>query len=249
MTSTNIPGLQTFIDAMIALAIAIGCWLFSYYVHDGDRAHSRHRRAEISRRKSVVHRARALDRIRRALFVGNRCRCGFELCVRAHSLRASHVVDSDYSGMDSSRRGIASREPSSGELSGMDGEPQDAVERCLTTSASKMAWSFLDLLGRKEKDRKSRENRESLGTNGNRSYNTRTCRRADFPGKKSVDPILRTENLWKLYARQVEVPPCAGEFRSAAAESVAVMGFRLRQVFAALCDRRPRASLPRESPG
>ena len=65
-----------------------------------------------------------------------------------------------------------------------------------------------------------------LGTNGNRSYNNGTCGKPDFPGKKSVEPILRTENLWKLYrAGKVEVPALRGvNFEVLPGESVAVMG-------------------------
>jgi len=49
MTSTNIPGLQVFIDAMIALAVSIApAGDFSYYVHHGDRTHPRYRCAEIA---------------------------------------------------------------------------------------------------------------------------------------------------------------------------------------------------------
>src|SRR5260370_3038439 len=45
-------------------------------------------------------------------------------------------------------------------------------------------------------------------------------------GKKSVEPILRTENLWKLYhAGKVEVPALRGvNFEVQPGESVAVMG-------------------------
>src|SRR5215469_14369124 len=45
-------------------------------------------------------------------------------------------------------------------------------------------------------------------------------------GKKSVEPILRTENLWKLYhAGRVEVPALRGvDFEVLPGESVAVMG-------------------------
>src|SRR5258708_19286769 len=47
-----------------------------------------------------------------------------------------------------------------------------------------------------------------------------------FQGKKSVEPILRTENLWKLYrAGKVEVPALRGvNFDVQPGESVAVMG-------------------------
>src|SRR2546427_13190588 len=47
-----------------------------------------------------------------------------------------------------------------------------------------------------------------------------------FQGKKSVEPILRTENLWKLYrAGKVEVPALRGvNFEVLPGESVAVMG-------------------------
>src|ERR1700704_6022872 len=47
-----------------------------------------------------------------------------------------------------------------------------------------------------------------------------------FQGNKSVEPILRTENLWKLYrAGKVEVPALRGvNFAVQPGESVAVMG-------------------------
>jgi putative ABC transport system ATP-binding protein len=47
-----------------------------------------------------------------------------------------------------------------------------------------------------------------------------------FPGHHSVEPILQTENLWKLYrAGKVEVPALRGvNFAVAPGESVAVMG-------------------------
>jgi len=47
-----------------------------------------------------------------------------------------------------------------------------------------------------------------------------------FQGKKSVEPILKTENLWKLYrAGKVEVPALRGvNFEVQPGESVAVMG-------------------------
>ena len=46
------------------------------------------------------------------------------------------------------------------------------------------------------------------------------------PGKKSLEPILKTENLWKLYrAGKVDVPALRGvNFSVAPGESVAVMG-------------------------
>src|SRR6202140_2223107 len=47
-----------------------------------------------------------------------------------------------------------------------------------------------------------------------------------FPGHHSVEPILKTENLWKLYrAGKVEVAGLRGvHFAVAPGESVAVMG-------------------------
>src|ERR1700732_3413792 len=46
------------------------------------------------------------------------------------------------------------------------------------------------------------------------------------PGKKSLEPILKTENLWKLYrAGKVDVPALRGvNFAVEPGESVAVMG-------------------------
>src|SRR5258707_14488243 len=47
-----------------------------------------------------------------------------------------------------------------------------------------------------------------------------------FLGKKSLEPILRTENLWKLYrAAKVDVPALRGvNFEVQPGDSVAVMG-------------------------
>ena len=47
-----------------------------------------------------------------------------------------------------------------------------------------------------------------------------------FPGKKGVEPILKTESLWKLYrAGKLEVPALRGvNFEVLPGESVAVMG-------------------------
>src|SRR2546430_15320486 len=47
-----------------------------------------------------------------------------------------------------------------------------------------------------------------------------------FQGKKSVEPILKTENLWKLYrAGKVDVPALRGvNFEVQPGESVAAMG-------------------------
>src|SRR6202795_3311927 len=47
-----------------------------------------------------------------------------------------------------------------------------------------------------------------------------------FLGKKTLEPILRTENLWKLYrAGKVDVPALRGvNFEVQPGESVAVMG-------------------------
>src|SRR5215475_917139 len=49
---------------------------------------------------------------------------------------------------------------------------------------------------------------------------------AEWQAKKSVEPILKTENLWKLYrAGKVEVPALRGvNFSVQPGESVAVMG-------------------------
>src|ERR1700680_3436139 len=50
--------------------------------------------------------------------------------------------------------------------------------------------------------------------------------RLTFPGQKSVEPLLKTEGLWKLYrAGKVEVPALRGvNFQVLPGESVAVMG-------------------------
>ena len=67
----------------------------------------------------------------------------------------------------------------------------------------------------------------NLGRDGNRSYNTTHLpKKPIFPRQNSVEPILKTENLWKLYrAGKVEVPALRGvNFEVAPGESVAVMG-------------------------
>src|SRR5882762_4176666 len=92
---------------------------------------------------------------------------------------------------------------------------------------------------------KDREAVGWLGTNGNRSYNTGTCRRADFPGKKergadtqdreSVEALPRGQGGSAGLARR--------EFRGAAWRIGCGDGaFGMRQVFSAVCDRRPGAS-------
>src|SRR5882724_1243767 len=50
--------------------------------------------------------------------------------------------------------------------------------------------------------------------------------RLNLPGKKSVEPILKTQNLWKLYRTgKVEVAALRGvNFEVQPGESVAVMG-------------------------
>src|ERR1700751_5864652 len=55
---------------------------------------------------------------------------------------------------------------------------------------------------------------------------TKPAESSILQGKKSVEPILRTENLWKLYrAGKLEVPALRGvNFEVLPGESVAVMG-------------------------
>jgi len=96
-------------------------------------------------------------------------------------------------------------------------------KRSLTTELASSAETQPLFRG---KGRMRRVSMPRLGTNDNRSYNTATCRRADCPRKKSLEPILKTENLWKLYrAGKVDVPALRGvNFAVAPGESVAVMG-------------------------
>src|SRR2546427_5812572 len=88
-----------------------------------------------------------------------------------------------------------------------------------------------------------------LGRDGNRSYNTGTCRRADFPGKKERGADTQDrESVEALPRRQGGSARLAGgEFRGPAwriSRGDGALG--MRQVFLAVCDRRPGASLPRK---
>ena len=84
-----------------------------------------------------------------------------------------------------------------------------------------------------------------LGRGSNRGYNTSTCRRTDFfQGKNSLEPILKTENLWKLYrAGKVEVPALRGvNFASASGRIGSGNGpVWMRQIVAAVHDWRDGA--------
>src|SRR6267378_6332525 len=85
-----------------------------------------------------------------------------------------------------------------------------------------------------------------LGTDGNRSYNTGTCRRTIFPGKKERGADTQDR-------KSVETLPrgqggCAGiawcEFRSAAGRIRGGHGsFGLRKILTPLCHRRAGASV------
>src|SRR5260370_36674749 len=91
-----------------------------------------------------------------------------------------------------------------------------------------------------------------LGTNGNRSYNTRTCRRADFPGKKERGADSQNRKLVETLPRgQGRSSSIAGrEFRGAAWRIGRGDGaFGLRQVFTAVRDRRAGASFPGQGAG
>src|SRR5437879_13917972 len=80
-----------------------------------------------------------------------------------------------------------------------------------------------------------------LGTNGNHSYNTDTCRRADFPGKKERGADTQNRKLVEALPRGKSRSPGITwrEFRSAARRICRRDGaFRLRQVFAAVRDWR-----------
>src|SRR5260370_39797708 len=91
-----------------------------------------------------------------------------------------------------------------------------------------------------------------LGTNGNRSYNTRTCRRADSPGKKERGADTQNRKLVEALPPPPPSPPGIAwrEFRGAAWRIGRRDGtLRLRQVFAAVRDRRPGASFPRQRDG
>jgi len=119
----------------------------------------------------------------------------------------------------------------------MDGEPEGCGR------------SVVVRLGRKESTAKRAENTEDTEKSGKgreaggmarHEWESQLQLREPpegliFQGKNSVEPILRTENLWKLYrAGKVEVPALRGvNFAVQPGESVAVDGaFGLRQVFA-----------------
>ena len=99
---------------------------FSDDVHDGDRANTGHRRAEITRCESTVHRPRAPYGIRGALFLwhsrGRRpelCGSGGICCGLPDALHSHHAR------MDHARRGHCVRRSAfRSELSGVVGKPQ-----------------------------------------------------------------------------------------------------------------------------
>src|SRR5437879_8288289 len=91
-----------------------------------------------------------------------------------------------------------------------------------------------------------------LGTNGNHSYNTRTCRRADFPGKKERGADTQNRKLVEtLPCREGGSPGIARrEFRRATWRiSCSDGALGMRQVFPAVRDWRSGASFPRQGAG
>src|SRR6266446_1241479 len=93
--------------------------------------------------------------------------------------------------------------------------------------------------------------RERLGIDGNRSYNTDTCRRAVFPGKKERGADTQDRKFVETLPRGKGGCPGSArrEFRSPARRIRGGHGsFGLWKVFLALCHRWTGASIPRESP-
>jgi putative ABC transport system permease protein len=119
MTSTNIPGLETFIHAMIALAISIGLLVIFLTMYTTVIERTR----DIGRRESRFHRARAVDGISGAVRFRHRGGCRAELCgARGVSGGLSHVVHLDHARMGPAGRGDrADRRDFRGSLSRVDG--------------------------------------------------------------------------------------------------------------------------------
>ena len=102
MTSSNLPGLQAFINTMIGIAVAIGFLvIFLFDVHDHHRAHAGDRRAEVAGGVEGVHRAGDFERIDAALrgrdFAGHRV---FIRLARAILEIVPDADDLDHRGLD-----------------------------------------------------------------------------------------------------------------------------------------------------
>src|SRR5882724_8640302 len=227
---------------------------FSDDVYDGDRTHAGYRRAQVSWRGPVFHRSRAAHGVRRTLCVWNPCGRRLELCrPRGVSRGIPHVVHSHYAGMDTPRsRNCARRCDLRRELSGLGGQPEGCggspllrLERREISAENAKNAEFT------ERNAAAANRRERLGTDGNRSYNTDTCRRAVFPGKKERGADTQDRKFVETLPRgQGGCPGSARrEFRSPARRIRRGHGsFGLWKVFLALRHRRTGASIPRESP-
>jgi len=112
MTSTNIPGLQTFIDAMIALAIAIGLLVIflTMYTTVIERTRDIGVLKSLGANRSFIVRALLTESAALCIF-GIAAGVGLSYAVRAAFLAGSNAVDSDYAGLDTARGGIALEEP------------------------------------------------------------------------------------------------------------------------------------------
>jgi len=130
MTSTNIPGLQTFINAMIALAISIGLLVIFLTMYTTVIGAPRHRRAEVARCGPIFHCSRAAHGICGTLRIWNPCGRRFELCRPCRVSRGiPHFVHPHHAGWILRAAGIALAGANvSARAIRLDGQPKDAVE-------------------------------------------------------------------------------------------------------------------------
>jgi len=89
---------------------------------------------------------------------------------------------------------------------------------CRTTRTRELNPGLAGKRSDHKENRKSRDAERMASTNGNHSYNTDTCRRADFPGKKERGADTQNRKLVEALPRRESRSPGIAwrEFRSAA---------------------------------
>src|SRR5260370_1680464 len=253
MYSTNIPGLESFINAMILLAITIG--LLVIFLTMYTTVIERTRDIGVLKSLGANHWfvIRALLSESAALCVlGVAAGIGLSYLVRAGFLwkfpTLTILITSEWI---LRAAGIALM----GALLGASypallASRKDAVDALSYHYDSKNRARDAERSQRKRsREERAAKQAEWLVTNGNRSYNTRTCRRADFPGKKERGADTQNRKLVEALPRREGRSPgnARREFLGAAWRIGCRDGaFRLRQVLAAVRDRRPGASFPRQ---